>query len=300
MLACILQVAAVSYRAPSAMRRADVSVVTQMSSTDVADLKPYAEFARIAYCSPLMVGSWSCGRSCEALSDFKVSLTGGNDNSIQYYYVGYWPTKNTVVVAHEGTDPTSILAVLTDANALVEHLDSTLFPGVDRSVKVHSGFADEHAKTASAILTEVKSLISQYNATSVTLVGHSLGAALAEIECVFMALNLPSHIAIKGVTYGTPRVGNPAWAALFDSLVSDFKRVNHKKDIVPIVPGPELGFSHVHGEVHIVSDDQVVLCDDDSTDDQCTVKSVPNIFEGNVLDHLGPYQGIYIGWCITE
>lgn len=62
------------------------------------------------------------------------------------------------------------LAVLTDANALVEHLDSTLFPGVDRSVKVHSGFADEHAKTASAILTEVKSLISQYNATSVTLV----------------------------------------------------------------------------------------------------------------------------------
>ncbi|KAG1906642.1 Alpha/Beta hydrolase protein [Suillus fuscotomentosus] len=297
MLACILQVAAVSYRAPSAMRRADVSVVTQMSSTDVADLKPYAEFARIAYCSPLIVGSWSCGKSCEALSDFKVSLTGGNDNSIQYYYVGYWPTKNTVVVAHEGTDPTSILAVLTDANGLVEHLDSTLFPGVDRSIKVHSGFADEHAKTASAILTEVKSLISQYNATSVTLVGHSLGAALAEIECVFMALNLPSHITIKGVTFGTPRVGNPAWAALFDSLVSDFKRVNHKKDIVPIVPGPELGYSHVHGEVHIVSDDQVVLCDDDSTDDQCTVKSVPNIFEGNVLDHLGPYQGIYIGYC---
>ena len=34
-----------------------------------------------------------------------------------------------------------------------------------------------------------------------------------------MALNLPSHIAIKGVTYGTPRVGNLAWAALFDATV---------------------------------------------------------------------------------
>lgn len=34
-----------------------------------------------------------------------------------------------------------------------------------------------------------------------------------------MALNLPSNIAIKGVTYGTPRVGNPAWAALFDATV---------------------------------------------------------------------------------
>jgi hypothetical protein len=62
------------------------------------------------------------------------------------------------------------LSDLTDANVFMESLDPTLFPGVNSSVEVHSGFADEHALTASIILKEVKSLISQYNANSVTLV----------------------------------------------------------------------------------------------------------------------------------
>lgn len=34
-----------------------------------------------------------------------------------------------------------------------------------------------------------------------------------------MAFNLPPDIAIKGVTYGTPRVGNLEWAAFFDATV---------------------------------------------------------------------------------
>ncbi|KAG2037817.1 Alpha/Beta hydrolase protein [Suillus americanus] len=297
MLACILQVAAAPHAAPPAIRRADVSVVTQMSSIQLADLAPYTEFARAAYCSPTIVTGWQCGQACEAVPGFEVSLTGGDDNNIQYYYVGYWPTENTVVVAHEGTDPTQLLSDLTDADIPMEPLDPTLFPGVNSSVEVHSGFANEHALTASIILKEVESLISQYNANSVTLVGHSLGGALAELDCVFMALNLPSSIAIKGVTYGTPRVGNPAWAALFDSLISDFQRINNMKDIIPIVPGRFMGFSHVQGEVHIVSDGYAVECpgNDDATDALCTIRSVPDILVGNILNHLGPYQGIYIG-----
>jgi predicted lipase len=50
-------------------------------------------------------------------------------------------------------------------------------------------------------------------------VGHSLGGALAEIDALYMAMNLPSSIHVKGVTYGTPRVGNPAYASFFDSKV---------------------------------------------------------------------------------
>ena len=50
-------------------------------------------------------------------------------------------------------------------------------------------------------------------------VGHSLGGALAELDSLFMTLNLPSNIHVKGRTFGTPRVGNPQFASLFDSLV---------------------------------------------------------------------------------
>jgi hypothetical protein len=37
-------------------------------------------------------------------------------------------------------------AMATDANAFLESLDPSLFPGVSSSVEVHSGFANEQAK----------------------------------------------------------------------------------------------------------------------------------------------------------
>ena len=40
----------------------------------------------------------------------------------------------------------SSLADLTDLDIPLTKLDSTLFPGLSSSIKVHSGFAAEHAK----------------------------------------------------------------------------------------------------------------------------------------------------------
>lgn len=34
-----------------------------------------------------------------------------------------------------------------------------------------------------------------------------------------MKLNLPADVTVKGVTFGTPRVGNDKFAAFFDSKV---------------------------------------------------------------------------------
>ena len=130
-----------------------------------------------------------------------------------------------------------------------------------------------------------------------------------------MTLNLPSDIHVKAVTYGTPRVGNAAWAPYFDSKVrptgplvafnaltkylqvADFVRINNEKDIIPIVPGRSLGFAHPHGEIHIISPGEAVSCspDDDATDADCTISTVPDVFDGNILNHLGPYEGVFIG-----
>lgn len=54
---------------------------------------------------------------------------------------------------------------------------------------------------------------------SVLQVGHSLGGALSELDSLFLTLNLPSSASIKAITYGTPRVGNLAFAQLIDSKV---------------------------------------------------------------------------------
>ena len=79
--------------------------------------------------------------------------------------------------------------------------------------------------------------------------------------------------------------------------VPDFTRINNESDLVPIIPGRGLGFAHPQGEVHITSPGNAVACsgNDNASDGQCTIKTVPNIFRGSILDHLGPYEGIFIG-----
>ena len=57
---------------------------------------------------------------------------------------------------------------LTDVDIDFSDLDPSLFPGVFDGVQVHSGFADEHAKTANQVLAEVKKLMSEHNTTKVT------------------------------------------------------------------------------------------------------------------------------------
>ncbi|TFY75768.1 hypothetical protein EWM64_g8245 [Hericium alpestre] len=270
---------------------------TALTADQLAAFAPFTQFARAAYCDPSKIQGWKCGQACDALPGFQPTLTGGDGNAEQFFFVGFWPDQKTVVVAHQGTNPDELESDLTDIDIPKEALNSTLFPNVPDGVEVHSGFADEHQKTASQILDEIKKLMTQNSATSVTLIGHSLGGALSELETLFMKLNLPNSTTIKGVTYGTPRVGNKDFVTFFDQQISDFTRVNNEHDLVPIVPGRFLGFEHPKGEVHIVSPGNAVACsgDDDATDSQCTIKTVPNILDGSVANHLGPYEGISMG-----
>ncbi|KAH9935089.1 alpha/beta-hydrolase [Epithele typhae] len=300
-----LRVAAVPFPvpAPAPLAPAPVSdletradTASLVSAAQMSSYKPFTQFARAAYCDG--TGTWSCGAACRANPTFQPTLTGGDGNAVQFYYVGYWPDQNAVIVSYQGTDPTQLLADLTDLDFFQQPFDSSLFPGVPSSVQVHGGFADQHAKAAAVILKETKRLISAKGATTVITVGHSLGGALAEIAALHMTLNLPSSIHVKSVTYGTPRVGNPAYASFFDGKVADFVRINHDHDPIPIVPGRGLGFQHVHGEIHILdSNGQAYACspDDNASSDACTISTVPNIFVSNILDHLGPYGGIYLG-----
>ena len=124
-------------------------------------------------------------------------ITGGDDNAVPYYFVGYWPSKSTgedhklslslvdtysscvcpVVIAHEGTDPFQVrvgarsieipeilgqlnaqfLSLLTDATVLLGGLDSTLFPGLNTSIQVHGNI--ELFLTASYSIDHTSSIL---------------------------------------------------------------------------------------------------------------------------------------------
>ncbi|KAI0248631.1 Alpha/Beta hydrolase protein [Lactifluus subvellereus] len=270
---------------------------TPLTSNQFAEFIPYTQFARAAYCASNKIAEWQCGGACRALPGFVPTLADGDGDDIQYFYVGFWPDQSAVVVAHQGTDPLHFMSVLTDLEVNFMIPDSSLFPNVPSDVQVHSGFANEHKKTAPKILAEVKRLMAEHSVTKVILTGHSLGGALAELDALFMKLNLPAGTTVRGVTFGTPRIGNAAWAAFFDSQISEFTRMNNKRDPVPTVPGRLLGFRHPDGEIHIEPNGNAVACPgaDDDMDPPCSDRMVPNLLHSSILDHLGPYHGVFIG-----
>ena len=105
-------------------------------------------------------------------------------------------------------------------------------------------------RTASHILSAVQGILSEKGASSVTVVGHSLGAALALLDGVFLSLHIKELVTVVG--YGMPRVGNRAFANFVDSQLAErVMHVNNKEDPIPTVPPMLLGYHHPSGEIHI-------------------------------------------------
>ncbi|KAF8493055.1 lipase [Russula emetica] len=271
--------------------------ITTLSSTQIAGFAPFTHLASAAYCNPSLTKNWDCGANCQAVPDFQPVAAGGDGDSTQFWYVGSSPSLQTVIVAHQGTDPQELLADLTDIDFFLEPLDTSLFPGIPSGVEAHNGFASEQASTASGILSAVQNTLSTRGLSSVTVVGHSLGAALALLDGVFFSLQLPENVTVKVISYGMPRVGNQAFANFVDSQLSGrVTHVNNQEDPVPTVPGEFLGFHHPSGEIHIQDSGAWDACPgQDNPSDSCIVGDVSSILKGNLNDHDGPYAGITMG-----
>jgi len=269
--------------------------ITALSTSQINTYTPYTWYASTGYCSAASTIAWDCGTNCEANPTFKPVASGGNGDGTQYWFVGYDPTLETVIVSHQGTDPEEILPLITDADIVLTNLDSSLFPGISSSIEVHSGFADEQAKTATDVLAAVQQTMSTYGASHVTIVGHSLGAAISLLDAVYLPLHI-SDATFSFVGYGLPRVGNQAFANYVDAQPTKVTHINNEEDPIPICPGMFLGFVHPSGEVHIEDSGEWANCPgQDNPSDQCIVGDVPTIFEGDESDHDGPYNGVEMG-----
>ncbi|EIM86952.1 alpha/beta-hydrolase [Stereum hirsutum FP-91666 SS1] len=269
--------------------------ITTLSSTAVADFLPYTYFAAAAYCPSSSTVSWTCGTLCDENSDFKITTSGGDGAVTQFWYVGWSPSLETVVVAHQGTNTSFIVSDLEDIDFFFQNLDGDLFPGVDSGIEVHMGFSNDQAKSGPEILAAVNATMTTYNSKTITTIGHSLGAALAMLDAVMFTTQFPDA-SVNHVGYGQPRVGNQDFADYVDANVN-VTHINNKLDYIPILPGMFLGFHHPSGEIRIQDDDSWDSCpgqDNEST--LCTTGAVPDVFAGNETDHDGPYGGVLLGF----
>ncbi|KAJ3993044.1 lipase class 3 family protein [Lentinula boryana] len=295
-LLSLLVLASPSFALPSA--RVEIQfrqAISALSTAQIAAYRPYTFYASAGYCSPSTTINWSCGANCEANPSFVPVASGGDGDSIQFWFVGFDPTLNSVIVSHQGTDTSEILPIITDTEVALQTLNAALFPGVSSSVQVHDGFGKAQAGTATAVLAAVQQAMSAHSTTAVTTVGHSLGAAISLLDALYLSIQLPSA-SVNFIGYGLPRVGNQAFANLIDSKLPKLSHINNKEDPVPILPGEFLGYVQPSGEKHIMDSNAWVACPgQDNDSNECSTGDVATIFSGDVADHDGPYDGVEMG-----
>jgi hypothetical protein len=117
---------------------------------------------------------------------------------------------------------------------------------------VHEGFLKAFSGIWGDLQEEITKQLTENPDYSLTLVGHSLGGAMATIAAV--AVKLPEGYSPKNVsviTYGSPRVGNQEFVDKFNSLGYQSFRVVHDTDFVVQVPSSSQGYVHVPTEFWI-------------------------------------------------
>ncbi|XP_074591766.1 phospholipase A1-Ibeta2, chloroplastic-like [Curcuma longa] len=129
-----------------------------------------------------------------------------------------------------------------------------------RSLYKTPGLGDTPSLSA-AVVEEVKKLRKEYSGEelSITVLGHSLGAALAVLVADEVAALVPPEQAATAVfTFGGPRVGNRAFAERVEKRGVKVLRVVNAHDLVPRVPAAPLrtrdeGYAHVGRELVVDS-----------------------------------------------
>jgi hypothetical protein len=112
---------------------------------------------------------------------------------------------------------------------------------------VHLGFELMHRSVRGSIEAALSAVPA---AARVTVIGHSLGGAMANLAAVDIKRNLGRQ-AVDCCTFGGPRAGKFIFRSKFNRALPDSYRITNRGDIVPHVPTMLTGWSHVGEEIEV-------------------------------------------------
>ncbi|KAL6879099.1 alpha/beta-hydrolase [Trichoderma novae-zelandiae] len=219
-------------------RQADSTSFTA-TQTDLTDFQFFVQYAGAAYCNtqtpagqPVACASDACpGVAATVVNSFEGSVTGIGG------FVAVDAAHQQIILAVRGTK--NIRNFVTDIAFAFEDCDFA------PDCQVHDGFSKAWDEIADAATAAVTQAVAANPSFSIIATGHSLGGAVATLGAtVLRNRGLPIDI----YTYGSPRVGNEAYANFVTGQPGAEFRVTHVDDPVPRLPPIILEYRHVSPE----------------------------------------------------
>lgn len=125
----------------------------------------------------------------------------------------------------------------------------------DKDIMIHKGFYKSWKTIQNKLIREISDIFLKKENKPITLLGHSLGGALATI--LFSYLNFYDYDYTKNcrlVTFGAPKVFNNVGAEFLDNISSNKLKIINKGDIVSLLPFN--GYKHFEKNTLILSDEK--------------------------------------------
>lgn len=255
---------------------------TSVSAELFSDLEELARIVDISYCVGLtglgISQPFKCISRCSEFPSFELVKTWNTgqlmSDSCGYVAISHAPAKSRIIVAFRGTY--SLANTVADLSTVPqEYAPYPGDPDADgesdspkcTNCTVHSGFFTSWNVTAAEIMSDVEASVAAFPDYTLTLVGHSLGGAVAALA----GLDFNSRGWNPTVTtFGEPRLGNTALMQYIDQRFNlagtsklqtssvetyeeslRYRRVTHIDDPVPLLPLSEWGYRMHAGEIYI-------------------------------------------------
>lgn len=144
--------------------------------------------------------------------------------------VGYDSQYEYVFVAFRGSY---------DVQNYIDDLDALLtapYSDDKSAANVMAGLWDEYKKLYEDVYTAMQATALAYSTTKLALTGHSSGGGCATLLAFDVARGAVDGFTATDIkyvtTFGSPRVGDPTFAAEYDAYNLNSARVTHYQDVV--------------------------------------------------------------------
>jgi len=203
---------------------------------DPAEALECAYASSLAYCTPEVLESWTCGAPCENLVGYVHFYSNvfqvTKDETLSFSMIYNQNLKKFISTFRGTAGSYQLFMEILDGGASGYKLEG--LPGAMADHYFLTHYVDNIRET---FITKLGEAMGYFPDFTYIFTGHSLGGALTTLAAFDAVTSgvVPSTQALM-YTFGSPRVGNVILTKAIESSIAEIYRVVHWNDLVPHVP----------------------------------------------------------------